>query len=370
MLGKQDPVIMQEMWYQTVHGKRLLGGNTSRNPDFKFQYYAEDPTLARLIAQTNAADLSLDAALRATLAATPITDADRARAGAWAAFLDLRYIVVHRDKIPPETETVLRALLPLRPVAQDGPLALYALAPVSRAPRSYALGNSAGQMAVAEGWSPPGSDEQGAGSGERAADSTSGSAFRAPAGVPEQPVYAERQAPRLLLPVGPAATHVSLYGWSPGPGQEVALTVDGQPAASGPQALPRDAGWITFTVPADARRGPLSDVRLRFATSWSVESLASPAELPVSLAALPAPALPAALLARSAGEETGDFAHIYVDGLDLAPDERGYNLVALGPGPVRAASFDTHLDPSASGRLAAWIAALAGRHVGCGGGLR
>jgi len=358
VLGKQDPVIMQEMWYQTVHGKRLLGGNTSRNPEFKFEYYAEDPTLARLIAQTNAADLSLDTALRAALAAAPITDADRARAGAWAAFLDLRYVVVHRDKIPPETESALQALLPLSLVAQDGPLALYALAPASGAPRSYALDSPAGQMALAEGWSPPGSGEQRAVGVEGPAGSGPSVPFPGASQVPGQPVYAERQSPRLLLPVGPAATHISLYGWSPGPGQEVALTVDGRPAASGPQALPRDAGWITFTVPADAGRGALSDVRLRFGTSWPVESLASAAELPATLASLRAPGLPAALLASSAGEETGDFAHIYVDGQDLAPDQRGYNLVALGPGAARAASFDTHLDPSASGRLAAWVAAL------------
>ena len=69
---------MQQLWYQSSHGKRLLGGNTSRNPEFKFQYFSESPTLARLIAVTNAADLSQHDALRATLAALPVTDDDRA----------------------------------------------------------------------------------------------------------------------------------------------------------------------------------------------------------------------------------------------------------------------------------------------------
>ena len=50
--GKQDVVIMSQLWNQTAHGKRVLGGNTSRNPEFKFQYFSEDPTLARLIALT------------------------------------------------------------------------------------------------------------------------------------------------------------------------------------------------------------------------------------------------------------------------------------------------------------------------------
>ena len=103
--GKQDVVIMSQLWNQTAHGKRVLGGNTSRNPEFKFQYFSEDPTLARLIALTNAADLpDQHGALREALAASPVTAEDRARARDLAAFLNLRYVMVHRDKLPAETE--------------------------------------------------------------------------------------------------------------------------------------------------------------------------------------------------------------------------------------------------------------------------
>ena len=104
---------MQQLWNQTAHGKRVLGGNTSRNPEFKFQYFSEDPTLARLIAQTNAADVAQHDALRAALAATPITDADRVCARDWAAFNEVRYVMVHRDAMPAETEAALLDLLPL-----------------------------------------------------------------------------------------------------------------------------------------------------------------------------------------------------------------------------------------------------------------
>ena len=113
--GKQDVVIMSQLWNQTSHGKRVLGGNTSRNPDFKFQYFSEDPTLARLIALTNAADLpDQHGALREALAATPVTVEDRERARNLAAFLSLRYVMVHRDKLPPDTESALRELLPVQ----------------------------------------------------------------------------------------------------------------------------------------------------------------------------------------------------------------------------------------------------------------
>ena len=99
--GKQDVVIMSQLWNQTSHGKRVLGGNTSRNPEFKFQYFSEDPTLARLIALTNAADLpDQHGALREALAASPVTAEDRERARDLAAFLSLRYVMVHRDKLP------------------------------------------------------------------------------------------------------------------------------------------------------------------------------------------------------------------------------------------------------------------------------
>ena len=43
VLGLQDEMIMFVQWYQTSHGQRLLGGNTSRNPAFKFQYFARAP---------------------------------------------------------------------------------------------------------------------------------------------------------------------------------------------------------------------------------------------------------------------------------------------------------------------------------------
>ncbi len=130
--GKQDVLIMQQLWYQTRHGKRVLGGNTSRNPEYKFQYFSEQPTLSRLIALTNAADLPQHDALRAALADQPVTDADREAARRWAAFTNIRYVMVHRDKLPPRRRRLRVDLLPLTLVAEDGPLALYRRRPEPR----------------------------------------------------------------------------------------------------------------------------------------------------------------------------------------------------------------------------------------------
>ena len=50
VFGKSDVVIMFEQWYQTYHGRPRLGGNTSRNPEHKFQYFLEHPVIGVLIA--------------------------------------------------------------------------------------------------------------------------------------------------------------------------------------------------------------------------------------------------------------------------------------------------------------------------------
>jgi hypothetical protein len=314
--GKSDILIMQQLWYQTTHGKRLLGGNTSRNPEFKFQYFSEDPTLARLIAQTNAADLPQHEALRAMLAGQPITTAEAERARAWAAFLDIRYVMVHRDKLPVATEADLRALLPVELAAQEGSLALYRVEPAASAPLSFRLGTDGGRMALAEGWSRP--------------DAMAGEA-----------VYAQRRETRLLLPMGASPYRLEIEGQALAPGQRIELLLNGQPV--GATALPQDRTILSFDLPADPNRPPLSQLRLRFA----------------GLA--PAATGSASVLVRSAGQETGDFGHIYLQGVEVAPNRRGYNLAAFRAeegARLATAVFDTHVDPAASMRLAAWVAAL------------
>jgi hypothetical protein len=314
--GKSDLVIMQQLWNQTAHGKRLLGGNTSRNPEFKFQFFSEDPTLARLIAETNAADLPQHDALRAALAGSPLTPADAARARDWAATWAIRYVMMHRDKLPATTEAALRSLLPVALVAEEGPLALYQVTGDLTPPDAFAVATDAGRLILAEGWSPPGLGDA---------------------------VYAQRREVRLLLPLGRDAKQVRFDLWAPAPGQEVTLLVDGRVVGRAPVALERQP--VTFDLSPDPARPPLSDVRLRFA-------LLAPAAIP---------ALPVSLVVRSAGQETGDFAHIYVAGVDRSPNRRGYNLVALSPADGRvlaAAAFDTHADPAASRRLAEWVRGL------------
>jgi hypothetical protein len=70
--------------------------------------------------------------------------------------------------------------------------------------------------------------------------------------------------------------------------------------------------------------------------------------------------VPVDAIVRSAGQPYGDVASIRVGFGELAPNRRGYNLVALDPsGTVRdRAAFDTFGSPTASGQLATWVKAL------------
>ncbi len=332
--GKQDVLIMQELWNQALHGKRVLGGNTSRNPEYKFQYFSELPTLSRLIALTNAADLPQHDALRAALGARAVTDADREAARRWAAFTGIRYVMVHREKLPASVEAAAQDLLPLTLVAEDGALALYRIDPaaVGDAPTSYRLGADADRMILGEGWS----------------SVAPGATGLDPAGQPTG-LFAERPEARLLLPLGPGATTLRINAGALVPDQRLTLVADGRETGRVP--LPMQPGWIEFSIPADANRPLLSDVRLRFDRTIDVSELGRRLSR----------AGPAALLVRSAGQEAGDFGHIYLDGRDVSPNRRGYNLAAFDRNGrfLDAANFDTSGDPDAGRKLAGWVAGLA-----------
>jgi hypothetical protein len=81
--GVQGSESTQAQYYQTYHQKRLLSGNISRNPPFKFDYFARIPILDSLIA-IQAYD-QVDAERRAQ---------DREMAADFVSFYDIRYVVV------------------------------------------------------------------------------------------------------------------------------------------------------------------------------------------------------------------------------------------------------------------------------------
>ncbi len=308
-----------------MHGKRILGGNTSRNPEFNFQYFAEDPTLARFIGLVDGADLAAHTALRAELDAQPVTANDRERARAWAAFLGLRYVMVHRDAVPPAAEALLGELLEPELWAVEGNLALYRVRPESP-PARFDVATAAGRSALGFGWGP----------------ALSGGA------------WSEGDEAELLLPLAGRST-LRLGLRAAGPGATVELSAGGR--SLGVHPIAQDGTTLVLALPPGAAvEDPLTRVRLRFSAVVPAIDIAGRG------GTLPVPdgrAFPAALLVASAGTDTGDFGRVYLDGVQAAPDRRGYNVAAFDPQGrlLASAAFDTHLDPAAGTRLRDWLAA-------------
>jgi hypothetical protein len=71
--------------------------------------------------------------------------------------------------------------------------------------------------------------------------------------------------------------------------------------------------------------------------------------------------IPRDLEVRSAGQIYGNLASIRLDGVEMAANRRGYNLLALDPEgrPLAVALFDTFARPEAAHALAVWIRGLA-----------
>lgn len=342
VFGKQDVIIMFQQWWQTRHGRPILGGNTSRNPDHKFRYFLEAPLIGPLTVLANADDAhphvrrALAPALEGIRRGDPglggnaMLQAAAADAAAALAALDVGYVVVQTDRVPPEYTLFVERYLPLERVAEEGPRRLYR--PISEPlPEPLVVRPAVDPLSRGEGWS-------GAGLGTAQ-----------PPGGKEEALWAHRRITRLLLPPAPpGAQRIALRAMAAGPGQTLALEVNGYRTAA--QSLPQ--GWteLNFDLPEGVLTQDANEVRLRFGRTYPVAE---------AQAALGLPAVN--LLVESAGLEAGNYGHIWLNGRDVSPNGRGYNLAIVDgqTGALRsAAHFDTHADPAASERLVAYLEGL------------
>jgi hypothetical protein len=335
VFGKQDLIIMSQQWWQTRHGQPILGGNTSRNPEHKFRYFLEAPLIGPLTVLANATDANPHIQQQMADGLAALRDGDPALGGndlllaaaadgpAVLQALDIGYVVVHTDRVPPEFVTFVERYLPVSLVAEEGPHHLYRVeltappAKVTVAPATDALSRS-------EGWS---------GLGQAQVEPTAADESSA--------LWAQRRETRLLLPpVQPGADRITVAAAAAGPGQTLSLRVDGVDTA--PQPLPETWSELTFDLPAGVLSEQVNDVRLRFGQTYPVAALD----------------VAPGLLVESAGLEAGNYAHIWFDGVNLAPNKRGYNLAIIDSAtwqPRAVAAFDTHADPAASAALVEFL---------------
>jgi hypothetical protein len=328
VLGKSDTLIMMQQWYQSSHAKRRLGGNTSRNPAYKFQYFSETPLIGDLIALM----ISDRGHLSPSVIAEYPAMVERVRRNAPLLFdlLGIHFVTLHVEKAPPLLQQFVEDALPVTLIEEwQGPdwtgapstIRLYRVEAAPQ-PAEYTidLATQDAQMFLAEGWSPLGVEGVGR--------------------------YATRDKVELLLPPLPNGATLTL---------EFAQPTSVSYAYAGLQLGQQSGTLHTLELPGQNSGEPAARLTLRFDDAPTPIAQLVPHDSPIGSTGVSLEA-GVAILAQSAGEEVGNFAHLWINGVNYASSERGYNLVALTTtGEVLAsATFDTML-PGESTRMAEWL---------------
>jgi hypothetical protein len=331
----------QAQYYQTVHHKRLLGGNTSRNPAFKFDYFQRIPFIHRLT------DIELY-----RQGETDETERDRALAAQAAYLYDLRYLVI----LPPipgrypyadtMTATVAYAMkiLPLEETPfyeKDGVTAYCIIQPPPQNGFQVDMGVAGSEMYRGEGW---GDNEEIGGVTANWATEREALLF-----IPLRQV----RSYRLTIRASPFT-----YAGSPSQTMEAAL--NGQ--ALGKWDL--TPGWASYAadVPAEAIRYGPNRLTLRFS------HLARPRDvLPVQRAiGNTGVEAPVDIEVNSAGAAAGSFAYILIASADGSVHKRGYNLAVIEPATGRIArrgGFDTAGSAEEAQKMARFIQEIPGGYI-------
>jgi hypothetical protein len=327
--GTLHPAFMYAQFYQTAHHKRILGGNTSRNPEFKFQYFTEAPVINSLIALETGHEID-EVTLRK----------DQALAPEVLRFLGVRYIVVHTlqtddpQVIPDRVIPYVEATMPVEKFHDQGGIVAYRVTlPPPADETTIDLDSDLARLNLAEGWGRPTDLGQGL------------SGYR----------WAQRQEARLLVRLNGKAQVMELRTFCPAWGQMLMVVFNGR--RLDPMELDQGWGEYRLEVPAGYVKAGSNELRFRFAHLLPIEDYRLASYVIGGTATIS----PVSITVESAGQEVGDFGHIHVDGRNVSPEGRGYNLVVIDPqtGAVEAAaSFDTHLDEGASRAMAGFVASI------------
>lgn len=306
--GALTTEFMFGQFYQTAHQKRLLQGNISRNPEFKFQYFTRAPILNSLLALETGKKIP-----------TERGESDREIAAEVLRFFNIGYIVVRPDRsgnpivTPQATIPYIESVLPVEKIHANERMTIYrVLETPPPADLTITTASPTAPLYFGEGWGLL----------------TAGN-----------PIAAQRQRVRLLLPLSERAHTISLRLRTPEiveGSQFVRFYLNGWRTREG--LVTHEWHTLDFEVPAGVASPGLNDVTVEFIR---LTPLSSDPLLDITV--------------RSAGEEVGDFGYIYVNGRQVSPNERGYNALQLDSANRRVGSFDTHLDPAASAKLAEFV---------------
>lgn len=330
VLGKSDLVIMMQQWAQAEHGKRRLGGNTSRNPGYKFDYFTNAPLIGDLIALMNADQPHLAAVIDPAL--DDLIAQNRAIAPGVLDFLDVRFITLDMARSPAQLVRFVEEALPVTLMdTWTGPdwtgetdtIRLYRVNLSPTPAWTINLAADAGRLHLAEGWS-----------------TLADGAVR----------YATRSRPALLLDLPDGGGVLTMQ--TSGPAALVGARLAGQEL----EMATGEGGTVEIKVPPGLATQPVDRLILDFGTNLFAAPLIDRGD-PHLVGKTGIDLGSHSIVALSAGEEVGDYGRIFVDGADVAQGERGYNLVALdgGDGILDSAVFDTLISPDESARMAEWL---------------
>jgi hypothetical protein len=302
--GVQGAESTQTQYYQTYHHKRLLSGNISRNPAYKFDYFRQIPILDSLITlQTYG---QVDAERRA---------ADRATADDFVSYYDLRYVVVAPGVPgrPPYIDTrnaavdYIEQVLPVDRIDEQNGWLLYRIdqgSPSTTLDIDFGSQQPLAIMALGEGWG-----------GDETIQGHSAS-------------WTVAQHAEVFLPAPELADHrLSLtalpFDYPDAAQQTVTPYVNGHHL----EKMALAPGWNTYTweVAAPALRAGLNQVRFEF------DHMAVPADVLPGNGAIGATGIqaPQPIEVNSGGPL--DFAYITVGDDDGSAHGPGYNVAVVHP---------------------------------------
>ncbi|MCX7840397.1 MAG: hypothetical protein N2559_13240, partial [Anaerolineae bacterium] len=328
MTGTLDQAMMFAQWYQTAHRRPILGGNTSRNPEFKFQYFTEAPVINSIIAVETGHEFD-----------DGLWYNNRKIAPYVLHFFGVRYVVWHSPRDPANRAALdnARKFIELAlPITQfydstdeTGHTIAYRVreitGPVGQTIRAD---DYLARLNFAEGWG----------------------AFNF------SPIWATRRQAKILVRLDtPRDATLTLRAFAPMSNQRVTLNINGSDV--GNLALQTGWGEYSLNVKHETWRAGMNQIVLQFDALAPVTSVRA-GNYGIGATSITAPV---SIVARSAGSEIGDFAHIYVNGVDVAKNSRGYNIVVVNEqsGAIEAsAAFDTFASRNESARLAQFIAQI------------
>jgi hypothetical protein len=328
----------QVQLYQTVHGKPILGGNISRAPNFKMEYFRRLPLFQAITQVEFGQPVSpeVDAAARAQVAELMY-------------LYNVRYLIIlppipgrypYADTFAATREYVL-SLLPVEsePFYDEGGVQAYRVQqPIGQASFELDLGVSSSAAYRGEGWH---EDEQPFGVTANWAGARQSRLFL-PIRVPSpSPAY------RLTLRIRP-------FSYPGAPIQRVQVFVNGR-SLGGSLSLKADWSVIRLNVPAGVVHNGLNRITLAF--DWT---------------ARPREVLPTDIHIGQTGVEvpvdievnaTDDFAYITLEDdkgrrVDGSAGRRGYNVALIDPRDghlLERRGFDTAANAYEAERLARFL---------------